>query len=107
MNSPGADRYLCMFKEKVRTMFRIGFVESDQPMYNIKLNIFNDCLWHPIAIIVDSTGAGDSFRAGLIDSLIYINQALNNSLHFTSASVGLNYLSYGGNSRTPTSQRNI
>ncbi|KAK5582292.1 hypothetical protein RB653_003875 [Dictyostelium firmibasis] len=52
--------------------------------------------------IIDSTGAGDAFRAGLIFSLIHKNQSLSDSLEFASAVGGLNCLSFGGCSSTPS-----
>ncbi|KAM9963721.1 hypothetical protein ACTFIW_006972 [Dictyostelium discoideum] len=52
--------------------------------------------------VVDTTGAGDSFRAGLIFSLVHKNQSLSNSLEFASACGALNCLSIGGCSSTPT-----
>ncbi|EGC31028.1 hypothetical protein DICPUDRAFT_157156 [Dictyostelium purpureum] len=86
----------------------IGSVGGTLSNYKTGESTYIEQYWFdPVQIpsdkIVDSTGAGDAFRAGLIYSLIYKNQALNNSLHFASTSGGLNCLSYGGN-RTPTSK---
>ncbi|KAN0022399.1 hypothetical protein ACTFIU_004580 [Dictyostelium citrinum] len=52
--------------------------------------------------LIDTTGAGDAFRAALIFSLIHKNQSLPDSLEFASATGGLNCLSFGGCSSTPS-----
>ncbi|EGC31394.1 hypothetical protein DICPUDRAFT_156747 [Dictyostelium purpureum] len=98
----GANKYFLLILTDSKNGFGVGGTLRN---YKTGESTYIEPYWFdPVQIpsdkIVDSTGAGDAFRAGLIYSLIYKNQALNNSLQF--ASGGLNCLSYGGNSGTPT-----